>query len=212
MDPTATTVRAVRDVGPDTVAIDIATPDGFSAAPGQFVKLTATIDGDDESRFYTVSSPDTEETFELTVSYDPDEGGAFSEFLLGLESGSTVTVTGPFGADFYEGEESSLVLAGGPGVGPAVGIAEAALRDGNDVTVVYRDDAPVHEDRLAAVAAAGGTVFVLTDDDAVRDAVAETYDDQQLFVYGFADFLDRAEAAVVAAGGTMDGAKVENFG
>lgn len=212
MDPTATTVRAVHDVGPDTVALDLATPAGFSAAPGQFVKLTATVDGDDESRFYTVSSPDTDETFELTVSYDPDEGGSFSEFLLDLETGSTVTVTGPFGSDFYEGEADSLILAGGPGVGPAVGIAEAALRDGNDVTVVYRDDAPVHEDRLAAVTAAGGTVFVLADDDAVRDAVAEAYDGQQLFVYGFADFLDLAETAVEAAGGTMDGAKVENFG
>jgi ferredoxin-NADP reductase len=212
MDPTATTVRAVRDVGPDTVAIDLATPDDFAAAPGQFVKLTATLDGEDESRFYTVSSPDTEGTFELTVSYDPEEGGAFSEFLLDLEAGSTVTVTGPFGTDFYEGEPASLVLAGGPGVGPAVGIAEAALRDGNDVTVVYRDDAPVHEDRLAAVATAGGTVFVLADDEAVSEAVADAYDGQQLFVYGFADFLDVAERAVEAAGGTMDGAKVENFG
>jgi len=212
MDPTATTVRAVRDVGPDTVAIDLATPDGFAAAPGQFVKLTATLGGDDESRFYTVSSPDTEETFELTVSYDSEEGGAFSAFLLDLEAGSTVTVTGPFGADFYQGESESFVLAGGPGVGPAVGIAEAALRDGNDVTVVYRDDAPVHEDRLAAVAAAGATVFVLADDDAVVEAVAEAYDGQQLFVYGFAEFLDLAGTAVEAAGGTMDGAKVENFG
>ena len=212
MDPVETTVRAVRDVGPNTVAIELASPDGFSAAPGQFVKLTAALDGDDESRFYTVSSPDTDESFELTVGYDPEDGGAFSEYLLGLTDDDTVTVTGPFGSDFYEGESRSLVLAGGPGVGPAVGIAEAALRDGNEVTVVYRDDAPVHEERLSAVAAAGGEVYVLADDSEVDDAVAESYDSQQVFVYGFADFLDLATAAVETAGGSVEDATIENFG
>ncbi|MFB6116994.1 FAD-binding oxidoreductase [Halosegnis sp.] len=211
MDPVETTVRAVRDVGPDTVAIDLATPEGFVAAPGQFVKLTAYLD-DEVSRFYTVSSPDTEETFELTVSYDPEEGGALSEYLLELEAGSAVTITGPFGGDYYDGEPRSLVLAGGPGVGPAVGIAEAALRDGNEVTVVYRDDEPVHEERLAAAAAAGAEVYVLGADAAVTDAVVEAYDGQQLFVYGFDAFVDLAERAVEDAGGSMEGAKVENFG
>ncbi|MFC7177219.1 FAD-dependent oxidoreductase [Halosegnis marinus] len=212
MEPAETTVRAVRDVGPDTVAIDLASPAGFAAEPGQFVKLTAVLDGEEESRFYTVSSPETDDAFELTVSYDADEAGGFSEYLLALDAGDAVTVTGPFGRDYYEGEARSLVLAGGPGVGPAVAIAERALRDGNEVTVVYRDDAPVHEDRLAAAASAGAEVFVLGDDDAVREAVADAYDGQQLFVYGFADFVDLAEASVTAAGGDLDGAKVESFG
>jgi ferredoxin-NADP reductase len=47
--------------------------------------------------------------------------------------------------------------------------------------------------------------------DAVRDVLAGT-DDEQVFVYGFADFLDSATAAVEAAGGDSDRAKVENFG
>ena len=213
MDPTDTGVTAVREVSPDAVALELETPDGFDARPGQFVKLTATVDGEEESRFYTISSPDVEGTFELTISYDPDEGGAFSAYLTSIEAGDTVTVAGPFGSDFYEGEERVLVLAGGPGVGPAVGIAEAALADGHEVWVVYLDDAPMHEDRLAAVSAAGGEVFVLSDADAVADAVAEVYDDdQQLFVYGFADFLDVATSAVDAAGGTTETAKMENFG
>lgn len=213
MEPTETRVVAVRPAGPGAVALDLATPDGFHARPGQFVKLTATIDGDEESRFYTISSRDVENAFELTVSHDREEEGSFSEYLVGLEADDAVTVSGPFGSDFYEGEPSVLVLAGGPGVGPAVGIAEAALADGNEVAVVYRDDAPMHEERLAAVSAAGGRVFVLADDDAVADAVAATYDaDLQLFVYGFADFLDLATAAVAAAGGTTETAKIENFG
>jgi ferredoxin-NADP reductase len=57
MDPTDTRVTAVRQVGPDAVALDLETPDGFEARPGQFVKLTATVAGEEESRFYTISSP-----------------------------------------------------------------------------------------------------------------------------------------------------------
>ncbi|KAB7512638.1 oxidoreductase [Halosegnis rubeus] len=211
MEPTETTVRAVRDVGPDTVAIDLDTPADFEGTPGQFVKLSTIIDGEQEARFYTISSPDTDETFELTVGYDPEDGGDFSEYLLSLDAGNAVTVTGPFGSDFYEGESASLVLAGGPGVGPAVGIAEAAVRDENDVTVVYLDDEPVHTERLDALAG-DAEIHVVDDEDGFRDAVGAAFDDQQLFVYGFTDFLDLAEETIEDSGGSFEGAKVENFG
>ena len=215
MEPTETTVAGVREVGPDAVAIDIETPAGFSARPGQFVKLSTTIDGETEGRFYTISSPDTEDTFEFTVGYDPEEGGAFSEYLLDIEAGDTVTITGPFGDSHYEGERRAVVLAGGPGVGPAVAIAERALADGHEAAVVYRDDEPLHEDRLATLAGTTADVFVLSEVDSLPDAVAAVLtgaDDEQVFVYGFADFLEDAEAAVEAAGGDPDAAKTENFG
>jgi cytochrome-b5 reductase len=179
------------------------------------VKLTATVEGEDVSRFYTISSPDVDDTFEITVGYDPDEGGPFSEYLLAIEAGDEVTLAGPFGTDYYEDEPRVVVLAGGPGIGPAVGIAERALADGGEAAVVYLDDQPLHEDRLAALSGAGADVFVLNDEAAVTDAVADVLtaaDGEQVFVYGFADFLDRAEAAIEAAGGAYDAAKVENFG
>ena len=60
--------------------------------------------------------------------------------------------------------------------------------------------------------AIGGEVYVLGDDEGVHDAVAESYDGQQVFAYGFADFLDLATVAVKATGGSAEDAKVENFG
>ena len=215
MDSTETTVVAVGDVGPDAVAIEVTTPDGFEARPGQFVKLETTIDGESVGRFYTVSSPDTRGTFELTIGYDPDEGGAFSEYLLSIAPGDSITVTGPFGDSYYEDEPRVVVLAGGPGVGPAVAIAERALADGGEAAVVYRDESPLHEDRLAALATAGADVFVLTEGTALADAVGNALsggDGEAVFVYGFADFLADAEAAIEAAGGAPDEAKSENFG
>ena len=209
MEDTAVTVAAVQSVGDDAVAIEFETPEGFEARPGQFGKLT--LPTADESRFYTVSSPDVAETFEITVEIDPD--GDLGPHLAEISAGDTVELSGPFGSSYYEDESRVLVIAGGPGVGPAVGIAERALADGGEAAVVYRDAAPIHDDRLAALSDRGASVAVLDDGEPLTDAVAATLaDDTQVFVYGFAEFLDDATEAVAAAGGDPDAAKVENFG
>lgn len=214
MDQTPLVVAAVSAAGPDAIAIAFETPDEFEARPGQFVKLTLDVDGETESRFYTISSPDVEDTFEVTVEIDPD--GAVGPLLDDLEAGDEVVVSGPFGNAYYEDEPSVVVLAGGPGVGPAIGIGERALADGGQAAVVYRDDEPIHTERLDALEAAGAFVRVLDSEADLTDDVAAAIDavggDPQLFVYGFADFLDVATDAIGAAGADPDTAKVENFG
>ncbi|MFC7155532.1 FAD-dependent oxidoreductase [Halomarina halobia] len=214
MDPTAVSVAAVRDVGPNAVAIDFETPAGFDARPGQFVRLSAEIDGETVSRFYTISSPDVADTFEVTLTVDPD--GAFGTHVTTLEPGDSLLLAGPFGDAHYEGEAETVVLAGGPGIGPAVGIAERTLGDGGRATVVYRDDDPIHEGRLAELAKGGARVYVLSADEGLDAALAEALDaiegDHRTFVYGFAPFVEAATEAIVGAGGDAAAAKVESFG
>ena len=215
MDATETTVAAVRDAGDDALAVDLETPPGFEAEPGQFVKLTTTVDGESASRFYTISSPDALGTFTFTVGFDPEEAGPFSDYLRELDAGDVVTLSGPFGRNYYEAEPRVVVVAGGPGIGPAVAIAERALTEDNEAAVVYRDDALIHEARLAGIAAAGAAVFVLTESGELTDAVTAVRsgrDDEQVFVYGFEPFLEDAEIAIEATGGDFAAAKVENFG
>ncbi|MFB6154622.1 MAG: FAD-dependent oxidoreductase [Haloferacaceae archaeon] len=210
-DQHTVTVVAVRSVGPDAVAVEFESPADFAAEPGQFVKVTAELDGEREARFYTVSSPDVEGTFEVTVEVDPE--GTLGPWLADRDPGDEVGFAGPFGNDYYEGEERVVVLAGGPGVGPAVGVAERALADGHEAAVVYYDEAPLHEDRLEDLADAGAYVAVVDSDGEFSDAVATALEGGgQVFVYGFADFLDVATEAVEVAGGDPDRAKVENFG
>src|SRR6056297_3624000 len=98
------TVTESETVGPDTVAIAFGTPEGFEAQPGQFVKLSATVDGEEYARFYTISSPNVTDSFEVTVGIDREEGGPFSELLAALSAGDEIEMSGPFGADYYEGE------------------------------------------------------------------------------------------------------------
>ena len=212
MDRTTTTVSAVSAVGPDAVAIDLETPPGFDARPGQFVKFSLP-DVAEEPRFYTVSSPDVGESFEITVEIDHD--GELGPHIAEIEAGDTVAVSGPFGSAYYENEPRVVVLAGGPGVGPAIGIAERALTEDGEAAVIYRDVEPIHEERLDALAERGALIRVLETDDAIADAAQDAITGdpgEQVFVYGFADFLDVATDAIEAAGGDAGQAKVENFG
>lgn len=213
MDPTETVVRSVREVGWNAIALTLESPPAFDARPGQFVKLLVEVGEETHPRFYTISSPRVAETFETTIGIDPE--GDVSPRLTALEPGDTVTVEGPFGDAYYEDDSRAVVLAGGPGVGPAVGIAERALDDGNEAAVVYRDDEPMHRGRLDAIGDRGAFVRVLGTDEDLTDAVGEAITDdggEQVFVYGFADFLDSAADALEAAGATPDDAKTENFG
>ena len=212
MDATVT-VTETDAVGSDTVSIAFETPEAFEAQPGQFVKLSAEIDDESYARFYTISSPDMVDDFEITVEIDPTESGPFSDHLAALSAGDEIEMSGPFGSDYYEGEPRVVVLAGGPGIGPAVGIGERVINDGGELAIIYKDDAPAHEDRLATLDAAGASVAVT--DGSITEAVdvaLTSRDDQQVFVYGFGSFVDEATAAIEAAGGDPDDIKVENFG
>lgn len=212
MEGTPVTVESVSEVGPDTVTLELATPEGFDALPGQFVLLRAAPDEEVLSRHYTLSSPSVGETFELTVGIDPD--GDLSPWLAALEGGETVHVDGPFGHVTYEGEDDVVAVAGGPGVGPAVAIAEAAHVAGHDAVVIYQADEPAHTERLEALEDSGATVvFVDGDADAeLADAITTHREDGQLYAFGFDGFVTAVADAIEDAGGDADDALIENFG
>lgn len=209
MDGTEVDIVGVDDVGPDTVALIVEAPPGFEARPGQFVQVRSVVDGEAVTRHYSVSSPRVTDSFEITVDVDPE--GTLSPLLADASPGDVVEVDGPFGRVYYEGESGAVVLAAGPGIGPAVAVAERAIQERNVAAVVYRSDDLVHEARLSGLALAGVDVFV-AGEDRFADAVGAVVGDGQTFVYGFRPFVESAERAVVAAGGDWSAAKVENFG
>ncbi|AGB39304.1 FAD-dependent oxidoreductase [Natronococcus occultus] len=222
MKGTPVAVAAVRDVGPETVAIELETPEDFDPLPGQFVLLRAVPGADDQrddhdedavvARHYTLSSASADETFELTVGVDPE--GDLSPWLADLEPGATVHVEGPFGEITYERDRDIVAVAGGPGVGPAVSIAEAAHDAGHDAVVVYRDDAPAHVDRLDSLEEEGQIVVLVDEDDdeRLREAVEDHLEDGQLYAFGFHDFVTFVAETIDEAGGDSDEALIENFG
>lgn len=219
IEGTPVAVESVREVGPETVALELETPDEFDALPGQFVLLRA-VPGDDAdadeddvvARHYTLSSPSVGDTFEITVGIDPE--GDLSPWLAGLEGGETVHVDGPFGEITYERDRDIVAVAGGPGVGPAVSIAEAAHEAGHEAVVVYQDDEPAHVDRLENLEDEGVTVVFVDegDEDELREAIETHLEDGQCYAFGFHDFVTFVAETIDDAGGDSDEALIENFG
>jgi 3-phenylpropionate/trans-cinnamate dioxygenase ferredoxin reductase subunit len=212
MEGTEVRVEEVHEVGPDTVAVDVSKPEGWTVTPGQFVQVGAPVEESFVVRPYTVSSPYSDGSFEITVGVDPE--GELSPVLAQLHEGDYVSVDGPFGSAEYEGEEEVVVVAGGPGVGPAVGIGErvADEKGAENVAVVYRDEEHAHTERLSRLREKGATVELLGDDEPLRSTVGGVIDEEkQVFVYGFDGFVREAAEAIESAG--YDGEpKVENFG
>ncbi|MFD1634249.1 ferredoxin--NADP reductase [Haloplanus ruber] len=201
------TVEAVESVGERTVALELRTPDGFDAAPGQFLLVRATVDGVEESGYYTLSSPETEERMEVTVEYVPE--GTLAPWLAERTPGDTVEIEGPFGDVRYTGDGPAVVLAEGPGIGPAVGIAERARENGHDATIVFWGQDPPHRNRLDALEADGATVMLVEALDEATDTLAAAAD-ATVYVFGFESFVRDAKTVAEAVG--VDDLRAESFG
>jgi len=201
------TVDAVEDVGTRTVALTLETPEGFDAEPGQFLLVRATVDGSEETGYYTLSSPDVEGTMEITVEYVPE--GTLAPWLAARSPGDTVEIEGPFGDVRYTGDGSAVVLAEGPGIGPAVGIAERAREGGHDATLVFWGEDPPHCGRLDALEADGATVLVVGALDEAADTLADAAD-ATVYVFGFESFVRDAKTVAEASG--VDDVRAESFG
>ena len=202
-------VADVEAVGQDTVAIEFGTPAGFEGEPGQFVSVQATVDGVEEAGYYTISSPHVSDVFEVTVAVDPE--GALGPWLADREVGDEVEMEGPFGDVEYTGHESVVVLAEGPGIGPAVGIGERARKADQNATVAYYGDQPSHRARLDALEDDGATVVVTESFDEATDVLASVTD-EGVYVFGFEQFVTDAKAAVDDAGVDQEAAHIESFG
>ena len=201
-------ITQLKNVGDQTVALEIETPTDFDAYPGQFVLIRATIDGEEETSYYTISSPDVEGAFETTVAVTPD--GTLGPWLAERAEGDTITIEGPFGNVQYTGEESTIVFAGGPGIGPAVGIGERALQSDREATIVYGGSNPPHADRLDTLQEDGATVAVTND---LHAAAADIeLSDAEIYVFGFETFVEEAGKALSASGFDTGKVEIENFG
>ncbi|MFB6195281.1 MAG: ferredoxin--NADP reductase [Haloplanus sp.] len=200
-------VEAVESVGPRTVALELETPGGFDADPGQFILVRATVDGVEETGYYTISSPDAAGTMEITVEAPPE--GTLAPWLAERSPGDTVEIEGPFGDVRYTGDGPAVVLAEGPGIGPAVGIAERATRAGHDATIVFWGQSPPHRDRLDSLEADGATVSLVESLDEAADTLAAV-EDATVYVFGFESFVRDAKTVAEAVG--VDDVRAESFG
>src|SRR4030088_3273384 len=127
-------VNDLRRESPDAVSLTFRIPnelaDDYSFAPGQYLTLRTTMDGEEVRRSYSIcSGPDDGE---LRIAVKKVDGGAFSNWAADeLKSGDeldVMTPTGRFGV--APAPEQARVYAGfaaGSGITPILSIAEGVL-------------------------------------------------------------------------------------
>ena len=132
------TISNIREETSDSVAISFDVPDhlesAFTFKPGQYLTLRAVVNGDDIRRSYSIASAPGEP---LTVGVKQVDGGAFSTFAQGLQSGETLSVMEPEGRFTPANERAVVLIAAGSGITPMMSIAAASLAKGNQTTLVY---------------------------------------------------------------------------
>jgi ring-1,2-phenylacetyl-CoA epoxidase subunit PaaE len=124
----------VRREAPDAVSVAFHVPPDLAAdyafAPGQYLTLRATIEGEDMRRSYSIcSGPDDSE---LRVAVKRVEGGPFSTWVnTALHTGDEIDVmtpTGRFGIRHVPGEARTHVgIAAGSGITPILSIVRGIL-------------------------------------------------------------------------------------
>ncbi len=129
-----------------TFALEPTTPHTFIFAPGQYVVVAITVDGQRHQRCYTISSPPTRpHLVTITVKRVPD--GLVSNWLHdNVDRGGRLEASGPFG-DFtlaHHPAPKYLFLSAGSGITPLMSMTRtlADLAGPADVAFVHSARAP----------------------------------------------------------------------
>src|SRR6202043_4208289 len=127
-------VNDLRRESPDAVSLSFAIPhalaDDYSFAPGQYLPLRTTMDGEEVRRSYSIcTGPDDGE---LRIAVKKVDGGAFSNWAADeLKQGDeldVMTPTGRFGVAPAPGQARIYVgFAAGSGITPVLSIVKGVL-------------------------------------------------------------------------------------
>ncbi|MBB3050608.1 CDP-4-dehydro-6-deoxyglucose reductase/3-phenylpropionate/trans-cinnamate dioxygenase ferredoxin reductase subunit/phenol hydroxylase P5 protein [Prauserella isguenensis] len=126
------TVREVSDIARDTRRILLGLNEPLTFDAGQYVELV--VPGSGERRQYSLANTaDEDKVLELHVKLVPDGVATHGWLFDGLAEGDEVDISGPLG-DFHLPPESEddggpmVLIGGGTGLAPLIGIVRTALR------------------------------------------------------------------------------------
>jgi 3-ketosteroid 9alpha-monooxygenase subunit B len=222
-------VKRVIQETPDTrsFVLDVPTElsELFHYQAGQFCTFRVHVDGEEQSRCYSMSSaPETDDDLTVTVKRVP--GGLVSNWLHDhVAEGDTLEVTKPAGVFCLDpGQGPVMAFVGGSGVTPVMAIAKSLLAGrGRSIRILYANtDRPsiIFDQQLASLEAAhpdrlevrrhldvdGGYL----DREAVA-GFASDHLDADFYLCGPGPFMDLVETTLLGAGVDPDHILIERF-
>ena len=211
-------VTAVRDLTPQVREITLETPWTTAHTPGAHIDVEVLIDGRPDTRSYSLVGEGAGAARRIAVKAEPSSRGG-SRYMWSLQPGARLKVTPPSNSFELSLEAAPyLLVAGGIGVTPIVGMAGVLARRGADVAMLYAGRSRgemAYLDELASTL--GDRLHVFADDEAdgppdLGAAFAALATDAQAYVCGPVPMLDAARAAWAAAGRPATRLRFETFG
>jgi vanillate O-demethylase ferredoxin subunit len=216
------TVRAHRDLSPTVREFEIRPEGGVKPwTVGSHLNLQVFVDGREETRSYSLvglpHGPGANEVYRIAVKRAaPGRGG--SRFMWNLETGAELMIGEP--NNHFElafGAPEFLLVAGGIGITPIVGMAQMLAERGANVRMCY---AARSADELAyrevLQGALGARLRTLVDEHGERldldSEIAALPPRGQLWICGPMPLLDAARTAWAASGRDSADLRFETFG
>ena len=213
------TVRAHRDLSPTVREFELR-PEGGTRpwTVGSHLNVQLPIHGRDETRSYSlVGLPGDAEVYRIAVKrVDASRGG--SRHMWSLETGAELNVGEP--ANHFElplGATQYLLVAGGIGITPLVGMAQLLQARGADVRLLYAARSAAEfalKDVLAA--SLGARLQTFANDAGQRivfaDEIAALHPNALLLTCGPLTMLDAVRAAWAQSGRPPANLRFETFG
>jgi vanillate monooxygenase ferredoxin subunit len=186
-------------------------------APGSHINVGVDIDGRPETRSYSLVGEADAQGVRIAVRRAPDSRGG-SRYMWQLAPGARLNITLPstqFQIDWARSHY--CLIAGGIGITPIIGIAQALARRNADVTLHYavrsRRDAAYLEELQALL---GDRLIVHAGDEGRRLDLAAVFaplpSDAMTLFCGPMRMLDAARHAFLAAGRALSDLSYETFG
>ncbi|MFK4385449.1 MULTISPECIES: PDR/VanB family oxidoreductase [Bradyrhizobium] len=216
---TPATLVTTRDLTPN-VREFLIKPDQFEAAAypvGSHINVSITIDGLPETRSYSLVGEVSSHGLRIAVRRAEDSRGG-SRYMWSLQPGARLDITQPaslLAVDWTR--DNYCLIAGGIGITPILGAAQALARRGADVTLHYavrsRREAAYLDDLGAML---GDRLVVHASDEGSRldlDALFASLPQGTLTLFcGPMRMLDAARHAWIGAGHPLPDLRYETFG
>lgn len=210
-------VRATRDVTPTIRQIEFAPERGqVGWTAGSHIDIGVMVDGRADTRSYSLVGEPDEGYYRVAVKREEQSRGG-SRFMWSLKPGSRLSVSAPKNLfELQVGRPEYLLVAGGIGITPIVGMAQVLARRGEKFRLYYcgrsrREMAFLLElferlgDRLEIFAADEGHRLN------IAEAIAGLARDTELYLCGPMRLLDAARQAWAGAGRPATSLRYETF-
>jgi ferredoxin-NADP reductase len=209
---------ATRDVGPDIRLFEIRPAAGVvTYEPGSHINIAVEIAGQQDMRSYSLVGLPRHGVYRIAVKHvQPSRGG--SAWLHTLLPGAKLRITGPRNHfPLQHGAASYLLIAGGIGITPLLGMAQALKQRGAEVRLLYatqrRSDLALASEIDAALGEQAS--FFISEDGNRLDLQAALSDfpaDGDVYFCGPARMLQGLREAMAALGRPQSSLRFETFG